>query len=143
MESANDLSGSMMECLRTGLQSLSSNRLAPRACSDEFCRVAFWIELDLRLPYRLIIEFSKLGKFARAYWKRKSLISVRYLSSPPPGENEGWDLQLEVLEKILSRCGVILLSSNELDEEITLERDQYNPDDTATVGSFLFAPEYH
>jgi len=136
------LSTSTVECLQRGIEPFSK-KVTRHTCPDERCRVAFWLEIYLGLSYRLVVEFSKLGKYARVYWKGETVLATEYLSAPPPENQQAFRANLETIEKVFSECEVILLSSDELNEDVPFEVDEYNPDDNATVGSLLFAPEYH
>ncbi|MEK6410397.1 MAG: hypothetical protein AABN34_26035 [Acidobacteriota bacterium] len=137
------LSRSAVDCIERGVHAISPKKVTRHTCPDEGCRTAFWLEIEVGLSYLLIIEVSKLGEYARVYWKRKTMLSSKYSSVIPPTDHSTYSIHLKAIEGILSQCGVILLGSDELNEEVPFEVDEYNPDDNATVGSLMFAPEYH
>lgn len=131
------------DCLQQTIRSLGCGQVNYHVCPDRDCRTAFWLEINLGLGYELVVELSTFGKYARAYWKRRRLVSTEYSPVIPPVDQVNYGTAFRKVQQAISQCGVSLLSSEELDERVPLSSDELNPSDEATVGSLTFASEYH
>src|SRR5262245_54984559 len=130
-------------CLETKIRAIEPKAIVLRRCPDHACRSAFWVEIDTGTPHRLVVEASNLGPYARLYWKREGLVSSEYLDDSPAAERSTSVRWLPLIKKSISECGLTLLASEELNERVLFQRDEFNPDDEATLGSVIFASEYH
>ena len=131
------------DCLQKSIPGLCGKRMSHHVCPDKTCRTAFWLEINLEIEYRLVVEISKVGKYARVYWKRRRSLSTDYSATIPPADRPEYGNCLRYVEQAISQCGVSLLNSEELDERVPLSSDELNPSDEATVASLVFGSEYH
>lgn len=105
-------------------------------CEHEECATAFHIDIGLsKERYRLVIEVSKLGKWAKAYWKKDLFFGTSYRDDFP---NNAHRRLLVDVTKILQSHGIQLLSNEELAQEVDGIPDPFNPDDNAQLGDLLF-----
>lgn len=131
------------DCLKELIRSLVGREVSHHKCPDRDCRTAFWLELNIGLEYELVVELSKFGKYARAYWKRRRSMSTDYSVVIPGTDQPEYDNAFRDTRQAISQCGVTLLTLGELEERIPFSSDELNPSDEATVGSLVFASEYH
>ena len=122
--------------LRDSIRNIGVDSIKLVFCEHEECATAFHI--DIRLPndkYTFVVEVSKLGKWAKVYWKKTGLIGTTYKDGFP---NEAHQSLLSDISDVLQSHDIELLSHEELDQEVPGMPDIFNPDDNAQVGDLLF-----
>jgi hypothetical protein len=85
--------------------------------------------------YTFVIEVSKLGKWAKVYWKKTGFVGTTYQDNVP---NDAHQRLLSDVSDLLQSYGIKLLSHEELTQEVPDVPDIFNLDDNARVGDLLF-----
>lgn len=122
--------------LRDSIRKFKVDSIKIVLCEDEECATAFHI--DIKLPndkYTFVIEVSKLGKWAKVYWKKTGFVGTTYQDDVP---NDAHQRLLSDVSDVLPSYGIKLLSHEELTQEAPGVPDIFNLDDNARVGDLLF-----
>jgi hypothetical protein len=86
--------------------------------------------------WKLVIEVSKMGPFAKRYWLKKTLFHTKYMDEIPGRE---WKQYWTKVVHLIDRMGVRLLDGNELSESLPEELQYPTPVGPAeTVDDLLF-----
>lgn len=85
-------------------------------CEQKDCNTAF--HAVMKLPHEkttMIFEISKLGPFARFYWKKKKCLSMQHCTDPPTASSR--ELH-EKVRRLIEHEGVCVLPESDLCEPI-------------------------
>lgn len=126
----------LAQSLKNSIRTIGVDSVNLVLCEHEECATAFHI--DIRLPkeqYSLVIEVSRFGKWAKAYWKKDGFIGTSYRDDSP---NNSYKLLLKNVNEVLQSYDIKLLSNEELTQYIPGIPDPLNPEDNAKLGDLIF-----
>ncbi|MFH1869001.1 MAG: hypothetical protein ABH843_08545 [Candidatus Omnitrophota bacterium] len=100
------------------------------------CLVATDIELSKnKCKYTMVIQISKLGKYAKIYWKKRAIFGGVAFRYDIPKE---WNREFMQVKEVFRNSNARFLTEEELHEEIKEIKHIFNPKQNARVDDLLF-----